>query len=214
MSSSVPIEIHTSGLVLRGEYHAGKSLFAVLVHDQGEDLDSWRDIPDQLAAHSISVIAFDLRGHGGSDGEPDPGATLTDIEAALDTARTAGGQAVVVVAGGVSGSIALDWSSADGVIAIAPLAPSEEPSPTRAHARLVVATSHPDVQAAATALQTQTGRRTLLANVPTPEAGLEVLAGRWGSNISGYILAFIRRIGLELSAKPGVAAKPPAGGDR
>jgi pimeloyl-ACP methyl ester carboxylesterase len=201
VTARTPIEIGVDGLVLRGEHCAGTSLFAVLVHDQGEDLDGWRDVPEQLSEHGASVIAFDLRGHGGSEGPPAPGDAALDIEAAVAVAREAGAQAVVVVASGASASAALNRSTADAVIAITPTPTSEAPSPGRPHARLVVATADQASEDVVNALQAEPGRRTLVARVPVDQAGLAVLEGAWGTNVASYIVAFVRRIGLELAAR-------------
>jgi pimeloyl-ACP methyl ester carboxylesterase len=201
MSVRTPIEIGVDGLVLRGEHCAGTSLFALLVHDQGEDLDGWRDVPEQLSEHGASVIAFDLRGHGGSDGLPAPGDAVVDIEAAVAVAREAGAQAVVVVASGASATAALNGSTADAVIALTPTPTDETPSPDRPHARLVVATADQASAAAVKALQAEHGRRTLVARVPVDRAGLAVLDGPWGTNVSSYIVSFVRRIGLDLAVR-------------
>lgn len=203
MSGRVPVEISVDELVLRGEHCRGSSLFAVLVHDQGEDLDSWRDIPEQLATVGASVIAFDLRGHGGSDGDPASAHAIDDIEATVKVAREAGAEVVVVVASGTSGYAALGWSSADAVIAITPLAdrPTEPVSSGRPHARLVVASANEASESVVAAVQSELGRRTLVARVPVDDVGLTVLDGRWGSIVASYILAFVRQIGQELAVR-------------
>jgi alpha-beta hydrolase superfamily lysophospholipase len=202
VSGRVPVEISVDALLLRGEHWRGSSLFAVLVHDQGEDLDSWRDIPEQLATVGASVIAFDLRGHGGSDGHPAIVHAIDDIEATVNVAREAGAEGVVVVASGTSGYAALG-SSADAVIAITPLVdrPTKSVSAGRPHARLVIASANEASESAVAAVQSESGRRTLVARVPVDDVGLTILDGRWGSIVASYILAFVRQIGQELALR-------------
>ena len=100
MTPRTPIEIPLgAGSVLRGEACQGGDIWAVLAHDQGEDLDRWQDVPEQLAAYGVSAVAIDLRGHGGSDGEPDATSALEDLELAIDAARLRRAAAAVVAAG-------------------------------------------------------------------------------------------------------------------
>ena len=51
------------GAVLRGEVRRAGPVWAVLVHDLGEDLDAWRPLRDALGRRGVSVLCFDLRGH-------------------------------------------------------------------------------------------------------------------------------------------------------
>ena len=88
------------GAVLRGEVQRAGPVWAVLVHDLGEDLDAWRPLRDALAARGISVLCFDLRGHGGSDGETGDGLPAGDLEAAIAFARSSGAERLVVGAAG------------------------------------------------------------------------------------------------------------------
>ncbi len=57
------------GVTLRGELVRGGDVWICLVHDVGEDIDAWRPLRPGLARKGWSVLALDLRGHGGSDGE-------------------------------------------------------------------------------------------------------------------------------------------------
>jgi pimeloyl-ACP methyl ester carboxylesterase len=214
MTPRAPIEIAVEdGITLRGETRPGGRLWAVLVHDQGEDLDHWRNVPEQLARLGVGVIAIDLRGHGGSDGRADPASVRDDLEAAIDAARSGGAEAVVAVAAGATAAVALNQSSADAVVAITPTLPDTDPLPERPFARLLVVTREPAAEAAASELQAQPGRRTLVARVPVDDTGLALLAGDWGSNVVSYILAFVRRLGLELQRGPGHPDRISPGGD-
>ena len=207
MTTREPIEITTGdGIILRGEARPGGRLWVVFVHDQGGDLDQWMDVPEQLAAHGVGVVAIDLRGHGGSDGGADPGSVGLDLEAVIAAARDRGAEIVVVAAAGSAATAALNHSSAEAVIAITPTEADADPDPSRPFARLLIVTRDPAAEAAASAIQAQPGRRTLVAGVPADDTGLALLTGEWGSNVASYIVAFVRRLGLEL--RPGPATEP------
>ena len=66
----------------------GDDTWVVLVHDVGDDIDVWRPLRVALAARGWSVLALDLRGHGGSDWSEAvayrPADYAADIVAALD----------------------------------------------------------------------------------------------------------------------------------
>jgi pimeloyl-ACP methyl ester carboxylesterase len=215
LTPRTPIEIPIGeGVVLRGEACEGGELWAVLAHDQGEDLDRWHDIPEQLAAYGVSAVALDLRGHGGSDGEPDAASTPDDLELAIDAARQRGAAAVVVIAAGGTATAALDCSSAEAAVAITPPAGSADPSPERPPARLLIVSADPAASAACEAFQAQPGRRTLVARVPVADTGLDLLAGAWGTNVASYIVTFVRRVGLELQASHAARDRETPGGGR
>src|SRR5579871_4101559 len=68
------------GVALRGELHPGDQHWAILVHDRDADLDSLAPLAAELAQNGFTVLAFDQRGHGLSDGTwTHEGATL-DVE--------------------------------------------------------------------------------------------------------------------------------------
>jgi pimeloyl-ACP methyl ester carboxylesterase len=95
------------GVTLRGEIVPGGGAWAMLVHDAGEDLDVWWPLRDALAAEDWTVLAFDLRGHGGSDGDWDPVRAELDVDLGVTLARRNGAEHVTVVAGGASALITL-----------------------------------------------------------------------------------------------------------
>jgi pimeloyl-ACP methyl ester carboxylesterase len=84
------------GLTLRGELVRGGDVWICLVHDTGEDIDAWQSLRPGLVRKGWSVLALDLRGHGGSDGESASGAG----ELAVTLARRLGGRHFSVVAAG------------------------------------------------------------------------------------------------------------------
>ena len=75
------------GTVLRGCVQGTGPRWAILVHDAGRDLDAFAPLSAYLA-QSFTALAFDLRGHGLSDGEDDAAAAHLDLEGAVAYART------------------------------------------------------------------------------------------------------------------------------
>jgi pimeloyl-ACP methyl ester carboxylesterase len=110
------VEIEADGAVLRGELCRRGSDWVVLVHEIGSDLDACRPLFANWDDEGPSVLAVDLRGHGGSDGEPDPATVAVDVAAAVGFARSQGAAHVSLIAAG---------SSAEGAIAATRQAPVE-----------------------------------------------------------------------------------------
>jgi pimeloyl-ACP methyl ester carboxylesterase len=88
------------GVTLRGELVRGGDVWICLVHDVGEDIDAWRPLRAGLARKGWSVLALDLRGHGGSDGEWNDEGGALDVDLAVTLARRLGARHVCVVAAG------------------------------------------------------------------------------------------------------------------
>jgi pimeloyl-ACP methyl ester carboxylesterase len=88
------------GITLRGELVRGGDVWLCLVHDVGEDIDAWQPLRPGLVRHGWSVLAFDLRGHGGSDGEWTGERGELDVDLAVTLARRLGARHVCVVAAG------------------------------------------------------------------------------------------------------------------
>ena len=112
--SSFPIEVALAdGTVLRGIEHPADGPPLLFVHDLGEDLDAWGSVAPAVRAAGFRVICLELRGHGLSDGEPDPSATLDDVTGALAEVQGAFGPCGLVVHGTV-GRAAFELGSEHG----------------------------------------------------------------------------------------------------
>lgn len=95
------------GVTLRGESVAGDDTWVVLVHDAGGDIDDWRPIRAGLARRGWTVLALDLRGHGGSEGEWRPERGYLDVDLGITLARRSNARHVAVIGAGLAGILAL-----------------------------------------------------------------------------------------------------------
>ena len=99
-SGPFPIEVALAdGTVLRGLEHPADGPPLLFVHDLGDDLDAWGSLAATVNASGFRVIRLELRGHGLSDGEPDPAATMDDLTGALAEVTGAFGPVGLVIYG-------------------------------------------------------------------------------------------------------------------
>ena len=199
MIEAVEISVRDS-VVLRGELIRGGGDWTVLVHDSGEDLDAWTGLPPVLAAEGMSVLAFDLRGHGGSDGEADPRHEEDDLEDVISFARRLGAQRVFLGAAGGSVRVALAVGEREGagLFALSPNGPPQELPPAPSLAKLViVGAGDPLEDDAASAF----AGFALVVRLPVSE---DLLRGSWGTSVRDYVVRFLRdaRLRPPLKAHP------------
>lgn len=96
----LPIEIEVeAGTKLRGHEWLVLGSPLVVIHDEGRDLDGWGDVLQTAADGGFHVIAVDLRGHGLSDGEPDPTRVGSDVAALVHHVNRVWGTCGLVLAG-------------------------------------------------------------------------------------------------------------------
>jgi pimeloyl-ACP methyl ester carboxylesterase len=129
----IPVEFVGPGsIVLRGQRAGEGDRWAVLVHDEGRDLDRWLGLAGWLAERGFSVLVFDLPGHGASDDPWQPALATSAVAAAVEFARSAGARNVHLVGEGV-GAIAALAAAADPsrrVASIAAFSPRPDESVT------------------------------------------------------------------------------------
>ena len=120
----MPVAIRLrDGLILRGHEWSRDGPAVVFVHDLGDDLDAWGSLTAGVAAHGFRVISVELRGHGLSDGEPDPEALRDDMLAMLGEITASFGPVALVAYGSVTEAM-LFLDAASGVpvqVMVAPL---------------------------------------------------------------------------------------------
>ena len=178
-------------LVLRGQVRRRGSDWVALVHAPGEDIDAWLPLPDRIASQGMSVLALDLRGHGGSDGSAEPAAAHADVRAVIGHARSQGARRVFVGAAGESVAPALAAATAERCDALFALAPTGEQPATSMSRFAVVGSRDPEQEAAGSALVAGPGW-SVVARIPVDAGGCAVLKTSWGSNVEDYVLAFLR----------------------
>ena len=124
LSKPYPIEIALAdGTVLRGTEHPADGPPLLFVHDLGEDLDVWGSVAPAVRSEGFRVICVELRGHGLSDGEPDPSATLDDVAGALGEVLGAFGPCGLVVHG-TTARVAFELGSEHGAPVHAVISPT------------------------------------------------------------------------------------------
>ena len=127
LSKPFPIEVALAdGTVLRGIEHPADGPPLLFVHDVGEDLDAWGSVAPAVRAEGFRVICLELRGHGLSDGEPDPSATVDDVTSALAEVSGAFGPCGLVVHGTAAGA-AFELGSEHGAPVHAVISPAPGP---------------------------------------------------------------------------------------
>ena len=127
-----PVELAAGdGPVLRGECWVDGADWLVLFHDLGGDLDAWRPLIGLAAVRGWSVLALDLRGHGGSDDPWDAEKCPADVALAIAEARRRGASTVCVGGAGVSAIAALRAASDTELDALVLLSPGPVPDGPR-----------------------------------------------------------------------------------
>src|SRR5262249_34394341 len=98
---STPVEIGSEPPVVRGERYGDESeRWAVLVHEEGRDLDAWRVLVRPLVGLGICVLAIDIPGHGASDDPWEPRRLPEQVLAALRLAESEGARTLCLIGAG------------------------------------------------------------------------------------------------------------------
>lgn len=188
------------GVILRGLRWAGSDAWAVLLHDHGEDedLDRWAPLTLALAARGWTVLAVDLRGHGGSDGVWDPSRLADDLTALVENARAGGARFVAVISAGEAAILTLRAAAAtrpDALVLLSPpLAPGQPLTDLRGAGEaklIVVGGGDAALRAAAERLMTAAIGWVLLVSLPAAEQGTALLHGDVGGHLQEQIAGFL-----------------------
>jgi pimeloyl-ACP methyl ester carboxylesterase len=187
--------------MLRGQFWPGNSTWVVLVHDVGEneDLDCWRLLLPSLLGRGWSVLAVDLRGHGASDGEWDAQHARTDLKAVLEYARENGATSISLAAVGHSGLEALavshDSSAAEALVLLAPVLDDEaSASSFRGSGQakhFICGGADPVQRRSAERLRNASIGWASILNLPTTEAGANLIVGAYGLHAREHIVGFL-----------------------
>jgi alpha-beta hydrolase superfamily lysophospholipase len=198
-----PIECRAAdGALLRGEELRQGSSWVVLLHDEGEDLDCWQAVRAVLAMRGWSIVALDLRGHGGSDGAWGRDSAALDAAAALGRAAAADPTHVALVAAGVTGVLVLEALERDAIdpalrpdalVLVSPRAAAAELATLRGEgiATLVLYGQRAPHTADADELRRASIGWTLAVGVPSDQTGDRLLRGPESAVVSDQILSFL-----------------------
>ena len=192
--------------VVRGELEGGDSTtWVVLVHEEGADIDEWRPLTEALAPEGWNLLALDLPGHGGSEGEWDPADGPAQVQLGVDLARRRGAGHVAVVAAGAGAMWALEATAralddptaalADSLVLVSP-GPVGEADPDRIRgdglAKIIISGAFaPGLDDAVTLLRASIGW-TVAVRFPTDARGAELVAGPHAVNVADKIASFVR----------------------
>jgi pimeloyl-ACP methyl ester carboxylesterase len=214
-----PVELPTpDGLVLRGECWRGGPDWLLLFHDAGRDLEAWRPLIGVAELRGWSVLALDLRGHGGSDDPWDADLCVSDIVLAVAEARHRGARALCVVGAGEGAIAALraaGESQLDALVLLSPgPVPDEHASALRAPevSELIVYGSHsePDDASAKRIADLSIGPA-LRVGLPASAHGTDLLVGPLAQQAIEHVAAFWDEQRHVASAPSAVARQTPPG---
>lgn len=200
----IPVEFEgPRALTLRGLQSGEGERWAVLVHGEGRDLDGWRPLADWLADHGLSVLAFDLPGHGASDDPWEPALALPAVIAAIDFARSERSQPVHLVGEGVGAIAALAAAAAPrrqvaSIVAISPQADEGvaaliEVREARAPKLILVGSLSPGALEGAEAVFRAAIGLCEIVKFPVAVQGTELLDGEWGLHARDKVLEHMLR---------------------
>lgn len=200
-SKAIPVEFRApDGLLLRGHRHGDGARWAVLVHDEGQDLDAWGMLVGGLRGLGLCVLAFDLRGHGASDDPWDPRQAPADVLAALRFAESEGARSLYLIGAGLGATAALVAAAEHEVQALVALSPRAELSgvprdairEATAPKLFVVGGLDPVAAEQASDIYRRSIGWGLLESPPVEAQGTDLLASEWGEHVAEHTLAFLR----------------------
>ena len=201
-SFTIPVEF--GGLttpVLRGLRFGAGERWAVLVHDEGQDVDAWRALTGWLADHDCSVLAFDLPGHGASDDPWLRALARPSVIAAVDFARSEGARHVHLIGAGL-GALAVLAAAAQGecdpasITVLSPklddsVAALAEVREARAPRLIIVGSLDGDAVEDAKAVYRGAIGPCELTEFPVAAQGAELMSGEWGQHAREKLLAHL-----------------------
>lgn len=189
----------TDGAILRGLRYGEGERWVVLVHDEGRDLDAWKLLVPDLAALGLTVLAFDLRGHGASDDPWEPRLLPADVVAALRLARSEGARSLYLVGAGAGATAALVAAGKLQVKALVALSPHAELDgirpdalrESRAPKLFIVGGEDAGAAAQASSVHRASIGWSVLAAPPVEAQGTDLLASDWGETVAEHVLVFL-----------------------
>ena len=190
------------GVILRGLRWRGAEDAVVLLHDVGQDLDSWGPISAAVAAAGFTLMAIDLRGHGASDGAWDPARLAEDLPAILAAARACVPGRLVLIGAGSTGPAVLAAGIEPRPDAVILFSPGPLADPLRARelrgegiSKLFIVGSRDQVaDRTAVELRNRSIGTASLVSVPSNAHGTALLGPEWQQQLVEKVLAFLSEI--------------------
>ncbi len=191
------------GPVIRGLRWGGGPDVALFLHEPGADVDAWGGVPARVARSlDVETIAFDLPGHGLSDG-PWALERILELVRVLTTRlerddEEAQSRGYVIAAGEIAHSALLQAADLQfaGLVMLSPCS-AETPDVTVPRSpmvpKLMIAGSLSDQDLASTRqLASASGGWAVVTSVPVATRGTGLLATPWAERITEEIIAFLR----------------------
>jgi pimeloyl-ACP methyl ester carboxylesterase len=202
----VAVEFEGPGaIVMRGQRFGVGDRWALLAHGVGKDLDVWRRIAPSLAGRGLSVLTFDLPGHGASDDPWEPRLAPAAITAAVTFARAQGARQVHLVGEGVAAVAALAVAAADSsdVTSVTVLSPQPDDRvadndrirEARIPKLVLVGSSSRSAAEFAELVYRRAIGPCEMARFPVAAQGSDLLYGEWGEQALEKVLAHLLRQG-------------------
>jgi pimeloyl-ACP methyl ester carboxylesterase len=183
---------------LRGYEYGIGSRWVVLVHDESHDSRGWGSLAGKLSRRGFRVLAFDLRGHGRSDGPTNALRASADVSGALRFARSRGAHGLYVVGAGSGASAALVAANGFTVRALVALSPRPSrrngrrvPAETRAPKLIIVGSLDERAGQDADAVFRRSIGWVLLKSPPVSVQGTALLRSSWADHVHEQIFAFL-----------------------
>jgi pimeloyl-ACP methyl ester carboxylesterase len=96
------------GFVFQPEVADDKHIGLLLAHENGSNYHSWDPLVETFTKMGFTVLAFDFRGFGGSDGRSDFSSLGMDIAPALDFLQGMGFDRIVCMGSSMGGTACLE----------------------------------------------------------------------------------------------------------
>ena len=106
------------GLALDATVYPGGPDWVVLAHMRPGDKTSWAELATLFQAEGYSVLAYNNRGYGASEGDREPFDLLIDATAALEYATARGARGIVFGGASMNGAAAMTLGAANDFDAI------------------------------------------------------------------------------------------------
>jgi hypothetical protein len=117
------------GVTLHGTLFGEGDTGIVLAPNYPGGAAAWQPFAEAAAERGYRALAFDLRGHGESGGDPDLAAAPDDVAAAAAFLRDQGAERIILMGGGEGAmAVILAAASGDDIAGLAALSPMREDS--------------------------------------------------------------------------------------